>query len=171
MKMPCTTGKRARLLAVIGLAACVVMGCKKAGPPAGPAIHAVVAARTNAVAAVSNSVDTAYVSVFEDLPPSQAKDPFFPQSHRREPAAPVAGRGRGVSQGSSSDLVLKAIVRSARNRQVIINNEILSLGEEALVRVPSGHLHVTCVEIGEDYAIIKVEGEGEPKRLEMDQKK
>jgi len=27
------------------------------------------------------------------------------------------------------------------------------------------------VEIGEDYAIIKVEGEGEPKRLEMDQKK
>jgi hypothetical protein len=30
---------------------------------------------------------------------------------------------------------------------------------------------VTCVEIGEDYAIIKVEGEGEPKRLEMDQKK
>jgi hypothetical protein len=40
-----------------------------------------------------------------------------------------------------------------------------------MVRLPDGgRARVRCVEIGQDYAVIKVEGEPQPKRLELNRK-
>jgi hypothetical protein len=52
----------------------------------------------------------------------------------------------------------------------IINNEILEVGEESPVRVPNGQVRVRCVEIGDDYVIINVDGEARSQRLEMAKK-
>jgi hypothetical protein len=67
--------------------------------------------------------------------------------------------------------VLKGILRTRTLSQAVINNQVLETGEEELVRVPSGHVRVRCLQIGNDYVLIQVEGESEPKRLTMDQKK
>jgi hypothetical protein len=68
-------------------------------------------------------------------------------------------------------LVLKAILRTSKHSQAVINNEVLEKGEEEPVRVPNGHVRVRCLDIGSDYVLIQVEGEAEPKRLMMEQKK
>jgi hypothetical protein len=70
----------------------------------------------------------------------------------------------------AGDLLLKGIVGSATHRLAVVNNEILEIGEESPVRVPTGQVRVRCLEIGDDYVVIKVEGEARPQRLEMDKK-
>ena len=70
----------------------------------------------------------------------------------------------------ASDLLLKGIVGSASHRLAVINNEILEVGEESPVRVANGQVRVKCLEIGEDYVVIKVEGEARTQRLVMDKK-
>ncbi len=112
----------------------------------------------------------AYVSVFEDLLPPKGRDPFFPDSHRREPAPPPVVVAAAHKAAVASDLLLKGIVGSATHRLAVVNSQILEVGEEAPVRLPSGQVRVKCVEIGEDYAIVQVEGEARPQRLEMEKK-
>ncbi len=70
----------------------------------------------------------------------------------------------------ASDLLLKGIVGSATHRLAVINNQILETGETAPVRVAGGVVKVKCVEIGDNYAIVMVEGETGMQRLEMDKK-
>jgi hypothetical protein len=157
----------AQIFPLCGLLVALVStgGCgPKAAPPAPPKPK-VEAAKT-APAPVQTNLSREYVSVFEDLPPSVGKDPFFPNSHRRDPV-PVAAS----DVHEEPVFVLKGILRTRTLSQAVINNQVLETGEEEPVRVPSGHVRVRCLQIGNDYVLIQVEGESEPKRLTMDQKK
>ena len=158
-----------RVLTCAVLIAALAPGCKRAPAPAAPKPAAVAVKSAFAVASATVATD-AYVSVFEDLLPPKGRDPFFPDSHRREPApAPIvvaAARKAAVA----SDLLLKGIVGSATHRLAVINNQILEVGETAPVRVSVGQVRVKCIEIGEDHAVVQVEGEPRPQRLEMDKK-
>jgi hypothetical protein len=120
-------------------------------------------------ASPTNEAALAYVSVFENLLPPQGKDPFFPKSHRREPAPPpeVAAAVPAKLPPVAPILVLKGVVGSAKRRVALINNETMEPGETSLVRVPDGRVRVECLGIGPDYVLIKVEGEKQPKRLEL----
>jgi hypothetical protein len=152
--------------AAAGLILCFVPACKPAAKPAAPA--KAVAANTSTVASATNHAVLASVSVFEPLIPSKGRDPFFPNSHRRDPvASPV---GTPDKPAPAAELALKGIVGSANHRLALINDSILEVGEEVSVRVPGGHVRVRCLEIGEDYAVIKVEGEVQTKRLQLSKK-
>ncbi|MGA2176178.1 MAG: hypothetical protein ABSH38_14475 [Verrucomicrobiota bacterium] len=168
MRIASTISQCARVLAAMGLGLCCLVGCKKPPAPAAVAKAAVSAAKTNAVVAATNETASEYVSVFEDLLPPKGRDPFFPNSHRREPAPPP--NYHAAKAPVAALLVLKGIVGSANRRLAVINNATLETGEESSVRVPDGHVRVRCLEIGEDYVLIKVEGEGQPKRLELGKK-
>jgi hypothetical protein len=150
-----------------GLVLCLLSACKPAAPPAGAAKPA--AAKTTAVASVTNLVAVDYTSVFEELMPPKGRDPFFPNSHRRDPV-PIVTTRPDRPPPTASELVLKGIVGAPNHRLAVINNSILEVGEEDSVRVPSGHVRVKCLEIGQDYAVVKVEGEPQPKRLELSKK-
>jgi len=154
-------------VAAAGLILCLLPACKPAGQPASPAKPA--AAKTNAVVSTSNSVTAENVSVFEPLMPPKGKDPFFPNSHRRDPIKVVTLQ-TDRPPPPSSELLLQGIVGNPKHRLALINNSILEVGEEDSVRVPSGHVKVKCLEIGADYAVIRVEGESQPKRLELTKK-
>ena len=100
--------------------------------------------------------------------PPKGKDPFFPTSHRRDPVPVIAIHGDRPPP--ASELLLKGLVGAAGHRLAVINNLILETGESGTVKVPGGKLHVKCIEIGEDSAVIQVEGEIQPKRLELNKK-
>jgi hypothetical protein len=145
---------------------CLVSACKPAAPPPGPAKPA---AAKPAAAVATNNPAVVYTSVFEDLMPPKGRDPFFPNSHRRDPIPVVATRP-DRPPAPASELVLKGIVGAPNHRLALVNNAILEVGEEDTVHVPGGHVRVKCLEIGEDYAVVRVEGEAQPKRLELNKK-
>jgi hypothetical protein len=156
-----------RVAALGGLSLVLLPSCKPAVQPSGPPKP--VAAKTNLLATATNRVPTAYVSVFEDLAPPKGRDPFFPNSRRREPE-PTSTTPREKA-AAVTELVLKGIVGSPNHRLAVINSTILEINEEASVRLPEGaRVRVRCVEIGEDHALIKVEGELQPRRLVLNKK-
>ena len=169
MSIPSPFSQSARVLAAVGLALCCVVGCKKPPRQAPVAKPTSAVVNTNLPAAITNNVALAYVSVFEDLPSPQGKDPFFPKSHRRDPAPPPGTPP--PKPPVEVQLFLKGIVGSANRRFVVINNATLAVGEESSVRVPDGHVRVKCLEIGEDYAVVKVDGEAQPKTLVLGKKR
>jgi len=151
--------------AVLLAAAALCCGCDKAPAPAPPKPPPALV-KTNS--APGEAVDmTQFVSVFEDLPPDKGRDPFFPSSHRRDPVGALAPV---VKLPVEATLVLKGVAGSVGRRLAVINNEIMAAGEESPVRVPNGHVKVKCLEIGEDYVVVQVEGEPQPKRLTMEKK-
>ncbi|HEX4122199.1 MAG TPA: hypothetical protein VH619_16400 [Verrucomicrobiae bacterium] len=166
MSTPPKLANASRVWIGIGLAFCFAAGCSKAPPQAPAAKKAVAPAKAKMAATV---VTNQYVSVFEDLPAPQARDPFFPDSHRRDPA-PAVLASEPHKAIVASDLLLKGIVGSARHRLAVINNEILEPGEEGIVHVPSGQVRLRCLTIGNDFVVIKVDGEAQSKRLFMDKK-
>jgi hypothetical protein len=166
MRIPPPFWQCIRIATAAGLMLCIVPACKPAAKPAAPAKP--VVPKTSIVASVSSNAVVANVSVFEQLMAPQGRDPFFPNSHRRDPV-PVKGPAPGKPP-PASEFVLKGIVGSANHRLALINEDILEVGEEGSVRVPGGHLRLQCLEIGEDYAVIKVEGEIQTKRLQLNKK-
>ena len=158
-------GVQAAILA--GLVLCLAPACKPAAAPAGPAKP--VAAKAVAVTPATNAAALEYVSVFEELMPPKGRDPFFPNSHRRDPV-PVVTTHPDRPAPPSAELVLKGIVGASNHRSAIINESILEAGEEDMVRVPNGHVKVKCLEIGEDYAVVRAEGEAQSRRLELNKK-
>ncbi len=160
--------KALQALAGAGLTVFLAAGCKPAAAPAAarPALPLV---KTNLMAVAAAGIENTHESVFEDLMPPQGRDPFFPDSHRRDPAPPPVIMTAHKAP-VASDLLLKGIVGSATHRLAVINNAILEVGEESPVRVQSGQVRVRCEEIGDDYVIIKVEGEARSQRLEMEKK-
>jgi hypothetical protein len=152
--------------AVAWLILCLLPSCSKpeVKPPGPPK-----AATANTNSAVATPASTEYASVFEDLMPPKGRDPFFPNSHRRDPV-PVVATARERTP-AAFDLVLKGVVGTRSHRMAVINGATLELNEEASVRLPDGrHARLRCLEIGENYVVIKVEGELQPKRLELSKK-
>ncbi len=167
MRMDAPFWRSLRVAAAAGLALCMIAACKPAAKPAAPAKP--MTAGTNNVASGANDALMEHVSVFEQLMPPKGRDPFFPNSHRRNPAA-IAKTTPGERPPPASELTLKGIVGSRNHRLAIINNAILEAGETGAVQVPGGHIKVKCLRIGEDYAVIEADGETQPKRLELNKK-
>ncbi len=147
-------------------------GGNPATPPA--AAPATDPAKAGAAPAAANAGGptnrfAAYVSVYEDLLPPQGKDPFFPMSHRRDKVADAPTEA--PPPPVDAILSLKAIIRTSRHSQAVVNNEIMEEGEAASVRVPNGKVKVHCIHIGKNYVDVQVDGEAGPKRLFMQQKK
>jgi hypothetical protein len=144
----------------------VITGCgpapqaaKSASKPAASS-----ASKTNAVVLQTNSMPPECISFFDDkLPPDKGKDPFFPGSHRRDPVAVV--QAKASKAHVIPDLILRAVTGSTNRRFAVINSETFELGETSAVRIPTGHVRVTCLEIGDDYVVVSVEGEPGSKRL------
>ena len=149
------------------LIVCLTPACKPQSRPSGPAKLA--AGKTNSMASATNQSPSLYASTFEDLIPPKGRDPFFPNSHRRDPV-PIMPVAMTEKPPPSSELVLKGVVGAANHRLAVINNVILETSESGTVRVPGGKLRLKCMEIGEDFAVIQVEGEIEPKRLRLNKK-
>jgi hypothetical protein len=54
----------------------------------------------------------------------------------------------------------------------VVNNSFMEVGEPPQsIRTPNGRVMVRCLDIGNDYVIVQVEGEAEPKRLVMEKKR
>ncbi len=164
----CYRGAQVPALCGLFLAFLIAAGCGPKSPPPAPPKPKTEAPKTNAVAVAQTNLSDEYASVFENLPPQKGKDPFFPSSHRRDPAPEAVP---GANAHVDAALVLKAVIRTSKHSQAVINNEIFEAGEEQSVRVPNGHVRVRCIEIGGNYVLIQVEGEAEPKRLLMEQKR
>ncbi len=145
--------------------------CKPAPPPAGPPPKP-AAPKANSVPAVTNVVSNKYISVFTDLPPPKGVDPFFPDSHRRDPAAPAVVISERPQP--AANILLKGVVGAPSHRLAVLggglNNTILETGESGTLRTASGSMRVKCIEIGENYAVIRVEGESQFRRLELNKK-
>lgn len=154
--------RRALLLSLL-----VAAGCHKV-TPSGPPKPKTDPAKPAAAAATQTNLSEDYVSVFEDLPTKIGRDPFFPSSHRRDPAPEAAAE---TPASMDAELALKGVMITAHHSEAVINNEVFEKGEEQPVRVPSGHVRVKCLDIGVDFVLIQVEGESEPKRLAIQQKK
>ena len=163
-------GAQVPALCGLFLALWIAAGCGPKAPPPALSKPKTEAPKTNAVAAAQTNLSDQYASVFEDLPPQKGKDPFFPASHRRDPAPEAAPEAKANAHVEPV-LALKAVIRTSKHSQAVINNEIFEAGEEQSVRVPNGHVRVRCIEIGSNYVLIQVAGEAEPKRLLMEQKK
>ena len=168
-----TTGRRGAQVPVLCglfLALWIAAGCGSKAPPPAPSKPKTEAPKTKAGAVAPTNLSDQYVSVFEDLPPQKGKDPFFPASHRRD-VAPEATAEANANAPVEPVLVVKAIIRTSKHSQAVINNEIFEAGEAQPVRVPNGQVRVRCIEVGSNYVLIQVAGEAEPKRLIMEQKK
>jgi hypothetical protein len=156
-----------RAVAATGLVLCLMPACKPAAPPASapkPAVASTIPAVTH-----TNQTPVEYVSVFTELMPPKGRDPFYPNSHRRD-VVPVVNRGSDRPVPVAAALQIQGIVGTPAHRLVIINGTIFETGEEDTVRVPDGKLKVKCLEIGEDYAVVMAQGETQPKRLEISKK-
>jgi len=154
-----------RLAAVAALILGLLPSCSK--PAARLSGSPKPAVNTNS--APADPVRVANASVFENLMPPKGRDPFFPNSRRRDPVSIPSVPG--IKATEAADLVLKGVVGPLNRRMAVINSAILEVNENGSVGLPSGrHARVRCLEIGENYAVIKVDGELQPRRLELTKK-
>lgn len=123
-----------------------------------PAATNAVAAANAAAGAVTNAADP-YTSIFEDLPFGQCKDPFYPDSVRRQ--AKAEAHEDQPSAPPVAVLVLKAIVHGRTNSQAVINDQTFAVGETNEVVVPNGKVEVHCLEISTNSVRVQVTGQGE----------
>jgi hypothetical protein len=92
-------------------------------------------------------------SVFID--DERGRDPFFPNSTRRQykPAVPEANPAVGPAS-----LVLLGLSGPPERRIALINNRNFEVGEENKVRVPGGSSLVKCEEIRERSVVVTIQG-------------
>ena len=101
-------------------------------------------------------------SVFVDRP-NFGRDPFFPNSKRRQHVAVL----KTVPIGEiPSSIVLKGLSGTAQKRLAVINNYTLAAGEETEIRAGGQLYRVRCDEIRERSVMISINGT-EPKELKL----
>jgi len=110
------------------------------------------------------------------------RDPFFPNSRRRNPAPPVpVADPRPKDKGSVSEAVpvpsfvsslyLKGISKGIRGRRfALINNITFAPGEQYLIKTLGGTNLVRCLEIKDVSVTVQIEGSNETKNLYLPQK-
>lgn len=176
MNWPPLIPKKAALAATAAvlLALAVLPGCKKAAHPGAPPPPKPAAA-TNTTTGTGTNLSTEKVSVFDDSPPpgNKGRDPFNPDSHSRDPAAPAIPKTNSPAGPVELQLKLQAVGGSPGRWVAVINNHILTVADPAeTVRFPGGGaVKLKVVEIGSNYADVTVDGTAEIKHLTMDQKK
>jgi hypothetical protein len=96
-------------------------------------------------------------SVF-NLPanPKEGRDPFFPNSTRPYEGVPVPGV-KNVTDIHA--LFIQGFSGVPPHQLVIINNVTFGVGDDAEVRIPDGRIHIHCVGITGNSAVIEVGGQ------------
>jgi hypothetical protein len=165
-----TAGKSA--LAAGGLLCCLVFlaGCHKPAPVAPPKPAAPTAAKTNTPAMTDTNLSLEFTSVFDDrLPRVNTKDPFYPESTRENQVAP---KGPAAPTAPvAPDLRLFSVAGPPNKRLVVINNDILEMGERSVIKTAQGKVTVHVEEIGADYVVLTIEGQTGKTRLNLEKKK
>jgi hypothetical protein len=159
--------------------ACAVLGCllawqcAAAAADAKPAAQPKTAPVTNAPPEVKVEIPLSY---FSNVPANvAARDPFFPNSDRRRPKAPVQANSPEKPSGNSavSKLVCKGILGSGENAIAMIGGigsgiRSFTANETKTYDLPNGDsISVHCTEINarEKYAIVVVGKEVKPQVL------
>jgi hypothetical protein len=152
--------------ASVALAILAASGC---GPdPAAQIDGSAKAKATNAVAVAKPAAGGESLTNLVSSPefvddPKMGKDPFFPNSTRREPrlAVPNVTGAPAVSaaQAVFGQLSLKAIVGPASRRLATINRTTMEAGEEVDVRHAGGKIRVKCLEVRPSSVLIEINGE------------
>ena len=89
--------------------------------------------------------------------PSEGRNPFFPQSSNGFQAPPVVKMQDGAPDPSA--FFLNGITSPPR-RTAMINGRTFEIGETGEVRLPNGSKAlIKCVQIGNDSAVIDVNGQ------------
>lgn len=121
--------------------------------------NAITRASTNAVTpppAIPHSVFTIPTSKEE------GRDPFYPKTDR------VLGGGDPVKPTPAAPvftLVLNGLSGAEGHRLAMINGYTLATGEEADVPTPGGRVHVRCITIRDESAVVEVGGKREELHL------
>jgi len=87
----------------------------------------------------------------------------------KEPAEPLPlwGGAPTVPPPKYTDLALKNLSGSRNRRLALINNQTLTVGESALVRLGDGQVKVRCLEIRESSVVIQVDGQEQSRELKL----
>lgn len=122
-----------------------------------PAVTPAVAA-TNQVAKVVLPPQSIFIDEV-----GQGKDPFFPNSTRRE----QPGKTPATVQMPTvlDQLVLKGITGTKTRRFAIINHEVFGVGEEYELTLAGQRIKVCCEQINETSVVISVRGQ--PNKMEL----
>jgi hypothetical protein len=110
-------------------------------------------------------------SVFVD-DPLVGKDPFFPNSTRRQAAAPqISLTTNAVPQSSAlfDKLALKGISGVKGQRLALINSSTVGEGEKADVRSGSQLIKILCREIRDNSVLVEIVGVGEVREIKLRQ--
>jgi len=121
---------------------------------------------TNNKPSVNAKSDAIEVPRSEFSIPSKAgdgRDPFFPLSRRL--IVEAKPKSDGGPKPVSVSLLLKGIANSGNKRFALINDKTFEAGEERDVPFGTSKVRVLCVEIGEDSAIVEVNGGRQELRL------
>lgn len=98
-------------------------------------------------------------------PPSDStpsRTPVKKPADSREPK-----RGMASTETNGTDLTLHKITGTKRHRQALINNQSLSAGQTATVRVARGTVTLRCLEIRERSVIVTVNGPSDKRELKL----
>ena len=118
--------------------------------------------QTNTVAAATS------LSIFTQPTISkEGRDPFFPNSTRPYQAAVVPSTR--ATEVDFDSLVLQGISGVAPNRLAVINKRTLGVGDYAEVSTSKGRIHIHCLEINANSALIEVNGQRHELRYEEKQ--
>lgn len=91
--------------------------------------------------------------------PKEGKDPFFPASARPYTSGTPVRTNTIVKPGPAVDFVLNGISGSAEKPLAMINGRTFEKNEEGDITTTGGRVHIRCVEIKADSAIIEFRGE------------
>lgn len=79
----------------------------------------------------------------------------------------VSPKATALTQTNAADLTLYKITGTKRRRQALINNQTLSAGQTATVRLSHGVVTLRCVEIRERSVIVTLNGSREKRELKL----
>ncbi|MDD5141181.1 MAG: hypothetical protein PHY43_13080 [Verrucomicrobiales bacterium] len=99
--------------------------------------------------------------------PKDGRDPFYPSSSRPYQAA-VLPSARTTDLNLDS-LVMQGVSGMPPNRLAIINKHTFAVGDYAEVSTTQGRIHVHCLEINSNSAVIEVNGQRHELRYEENQ--
>jgi hypothetical protein len=130
---------------------------------------AVGGAQTNApTAQIATNVELATISksIFVDEF-QKGKDPFFPNSMRRQPGRPTDAAALIATTLPASEFKLKGITGPANRRFALINNRDFEVGEKGSVYVGGKKVTIKCEKIGPRSVWITIESQPGLKELRL----
>jgi protein disulfide-isomerase len=95
-------------------------------------------------------------------------EPVPTKAPARKPAdAPGSRKATALAQTNGAALTLYKISGTKRHRQALINNQTVSVGQTATVRLAQGAVTLRCLEIRERSVIVTVNGAGDKRELKL----